>query len=163
MAAPTPTTRGTPAGIRVPDGWVSKISFASNLTVGFWEIGVQPAAVDGGEPIKIDTMHNVARKMKAPPGLIEDGDLDLEVAYDPSSISNVLGTSIEALINVNQSISQLWPDGTKKTFYGWLRSFKPQKLEAGKFPTAQIVIVQSNYDPVNHTEVAPVWSNVTGT
>ncbi len=161
MSAPTPSTRGTPAGFKYPDGWVSKISFERNPTIGFWEIGVQPGAIDGGEPIKITTMHNTARHTKAAPGLIEDGDLELEAAYDPAYISNTAG--IEQLINKNGSITQQWPDGTTKTFFGWLRSFAPQKLEAGKFPTASVKIVQSNYDPVARVEAGPVWANVTGT
>lgn len=157
MAAPTLSVRGTPAGYRIPDGWVSKISFARNTTIGFWEVGVQPSGMSV-PTIDISTMHNVARKTKAPGGLIEDSDLEIEAAYDPSQI-----TSIEALVGVPGSITQQWPDGTTKTFYGFLGEWKPSKMEAGKFPMASAKIVQTNYDPVNRVEVAPVWANVTGT
>lgn len=157
MAAPTPSTRGTPAGFRIPDGWVSKISFARNTTVGLWEVGVQPAAM-AVPTIDISTMHNVRRKTKAPGGLIEDGDLEVSAAYDPSQIED-----IEELVGIPGSITQLWPDGTTKTFFGFLGAWKPEKLEAAKFPMAAATIVQTNYDPVARVEAAPVWANASGT
>ena len=60
MAAPAITARTTPAGIMLKDGYSTKIAFAADPDVSFWEKTVKPPGIDGGDGIEQTTMHNSA-------------------------------------------------------------------------------------------------------
>lgn len=158
MAAPTPSVRGTPGGIRLDDGFSSKIAFASDLTIEFWEKTVKPPGLDGGEKIDTMTMHNVTYRTFGPRQLKTLTDLTIKAAYDP-----IVYQSILALINVRTTITILFPDGSTLAFYGFLQKFEPDDLEEGKQPEATLTITPTNYDPVGHVEAAAVLTNVVGT
>jgi len=158
MADPATTARGTPSGLVIPDGYSSMLAFKSNATVSFWEKSVQPPGYDGGELIDITTMHNVLYRTGYPRSLIKIGEIKLKVSYDPNVI-----TQITSLINVNDSATVHYPDGSTLDFFGALLKFEPDALEEGKEPEASVTIGVTNYDPVNHIEVGPKFTNVTGT
>ena len=158
MTAPTLTARTTPGGIKLGDGFSSKIAFALDSNIELYEIEVQPPGIDGGEAISTTTMHNVAYRTKAPRSLIEATDSTIKAAYDP-----IAYTSIKAIVNRRGSITVHFPDGSTYTFYGYLRSFVPDSMVEGTMPVATVVIVETDEDPVAHTEVGPVLVEVTGT
>ncbi len=158
MSAPTPSTRGTPSGIRLDDGFSSKISFASNLTVEFWEKTIKPPGLDGGDAVQTTTMHNVTYRTMGPRQLKTLTDCTTVVAYDPNVYVTIL-----ALINVRTTITVKFPDGSTLAFYGFLQKFEPSELKEGEQPEATITIVPTNYDPVGHVEAAAVLASVAGT
>ena len=49
MSAPTVTARGTPAGTKLDDGFSTKVAFAADPTIAFFEKTVQPPGFDGGD------------------------------------------------------------------------------------------------------------------
>ena len=158
MTAPAVTARGTPAGIPLFDGHSTKITFAANPTVSFWEKDVQPSAYDGGDAIPITTMHNVLYRTKAHRTLIEVGDVQSTVAYDPN-----VKTQILSLINVDTTITVTHPDGSTEAAYGFLKSFSPSSHQEGAQPEAAVVIVITNYDHAAHVEAGPTLASVSGT
>lgn len=158
MAAPTPTPRVYPSGIRLDDGFSSLITLAIDTNIEFWEKTVKPPGLDGGEKVDTMTMHNQSYRTYGPRKLKTLTDMTTKAAYDP-----IVYQSILAAINVRTTITVTFPDGSTLAFYGYLQKFEPDDLEEGKQPEATITIVPTNYDPVNHVEAAAVLTNVVGT
>lgn len=158
MSVPASTPRQTPAGIPLWDGFSSKIAPASNPTISFWEITVQPFKLSTGEPINQVTMHNVRYRTFRAPALLTVGALKLKVAYDPNLINQ-----LEAIGGVNMAWTQTYPDGSKNDFFGFFQEFDPEPLEEGKRPEATIEIAVTNIDPVAHVEQGPVTTSAPGT
>lgn len=158
MSAPTNTVRGTPAGIKLKDGYQSTITFAANSTISFWEKEITPPGLDGGEKVPQTTLLNNTFRTFASRGLYELSDVTVKAAYDPIIYSNVA-----SIINVEGSISVKWKDGSTLDFFGYLQKFMPDALADGTQPEASITIVCTNWDPVGKVEAGPVLTNVAGT
>lgn len=152
------TSRSTPVGTKLNDGFSTKIAFAADADVSFWEKTVTPPGIDGGDPIDITNMFNSAVRTKAARSLYDVTDASLSVQYDP-----VVYDQIIALINVNTSITVHFPNGDTLDFFGYLRSFTPQENQEGEEPLADIVIVSTNVDSSDGTETAPNYKTSTGT
>lgn len=159
MAAPSATARGTPAGNKLDDGYSTKITFAGLPTVSFWEKTAKPPGIDGGDPIDTTTMHNSTWRTMASRALLTLTQAQTTVAYDP----NVYNQIVSSLINSEQAITHRFPDGSTLAYFGFLKSFEPNDLQEGAQPEATIVIVPTNFDPVNKVEAAPVLTSVSGT
>lgn len=159
MAAPATTVRLTPVGIKLDEGFPTKIAFARSANVSLWEKTVQPPGVDGGEPVDTNTMHNLIWRTQNPRVLKTLMPHTFKCAYDP----NAYNTIVSNLINANGSITVRFPDGSTLDYFGYLQKFEPDQIEEGKQPEATATIVPTNFDPVNHVEAAPVLTSVAGT
>ena len=159
MAAPTTSTRGTPAGYFLPDGYSSKIALTRLLTVSFWEKTVKPPGWDGGDAIDITTMHNTAYVTMAARALATLTENTTTAAYDPNVMSQIVST----LLNQEGSCTHSWGDGSTIAYYGYLRVFEPNDCTNGEQPEATVTITPTNYDPVARVEAAPVITSVSGT
>src|SRR5262245_6136219 len=142
MAAPTTTARSTPAGIKLKDGYSTKIAFAADPDVSFWEMTVKPPGLDGGDAIDQTTMHNDDYRTMRSRSLKTLTAVSGKAAYDPNVVNNVL-----ALINVETDITVHFPDGSAYDFYGFLKSVEFDELQEGTMPTLNYEIVPTNYDP----------------
>lgn len=158
MAAPTPTTRSTPVGIKLDDGFSSKITFAADPDISFWEKTLQPPGVDGGDAVETTTMHNVTYRTMGPRQLKTLTNSSSVVAYDPAVLTQII-----ALINVRTTITVTFPDGSTWAYYGFLKSFEPSDLQEGEQPEATVEIVPTNFDPTNKVEAGPALASVAGT
>lgn len=158
MAAPTPTTRQAPTGIKLKDGHSTKITFENDPDVCFWEKQVTPPGMDGGDAIEQTTMHSIRWREMAPRQLVTLTPMQTTVAYDPDVYNSVL-----ALLNVEDVITVEFPDGSTLAFYGFLRTFSPAALVEGTQPEATIEIVPTNFDFVNKVEAGPALASVAGT
>ena len=158
MAIPTTSTRSTPGGIALGDGYQTLIAFASDLDIEFFEKSVTPPGFDGGDAVDITTMHNTTYRTKVSRSLIDLTDAGIVVAYDPLVLD-----SIVALINIEGSITVNHSNGDKWDFFGFLKSFVPSEVSEGSQPEATVVIVVTNYDPVNNVEAGPNYVDVLGT
>lgn len=158
MAAPTPTARGTPSGIKLDDGYQTFITFASHPTIGFWEKQVTPPGLDGGDEIDTTTMHNVRWRTRSPRALITMTNSSLTAAYDPA-----LYTTILTLINFETTVTVRFPDGTTVAFFGFLKNFQPGTLVEGAQPEATIEVVPTNQDPSSGAEEDPAVDSAEGT
>lgn len=158
MAAPVAVARQAPAGIRLDDGFSTKISFAQDPDVSFWEMTVQPPGIDGGDAIETTTMHNTAWRTMSARQLKTLTEASVTAAYDPNVFNNIL-----TLINFETTVTVHFPDGSTLAFYGYLKSFEPGDNTEGEMPEATVTIVPTNYDPVNRVEAAPVLTSVAGT
>lgn len=158
MAAPTPTVRSTPTGVILPDGFKALITLALNPSIDFWEKSITPAGMDGGDAIQQTTMHNTVFRTSAPRQLITLTEVNVKAAYDP-----LVRSDIQALINKPTTITERYFDGSTQAYYGFLKMVKFGELVEGTQPECDVTIVPTNYDPVNHVEAGPVYTNVAGT
>lgn len=158
MAAPTPTARGTPSGIKLKDGYQSLITFAASTTISLWEKTVTPPGLDGGEPVVQTTMHNTQWRTMAPRALITMTPHTFTAAYDPAVYSSIL-----SLLNVETTVTVTFKDGSTLAFYGFLQKFEPAAMSEGTQPEATVTICPTNFDYVNKVEAAPVLTSVSGT
>lgn len=158
MAAPADTTRSTPAGKQLEVGHPIKIAFARDPDVSFWEHAATPPSVDGGDEIEITTMFNTAWRTFAPAPLKTLGEFSATVGYDPDVYAQII-----ELINEPGAITVHFPDGSKLSFFGYLKSFEPGEGNREDNPEADITIFPTQYDPVARVEAAPVLTAVPGT
>ena len=159
MAAPSVTARSTPTGKFLDDGFSTKIAFARDADVNFWEKTVQPPGFDGGDAIETTTMHNVTYRTMAARALKTLTDCSITVAYDPAVYTEILNN----LINQEGAITVHFSDGSTLAFFGYLQKFEPGECQEGEQPEADITIVATNFDPVNDVEAAAVLTSVSGT
>ena len=157
-AAPTPTSRGTPAGIMLNDGYQALVTISSLTTVSFWEKTVKPPGIDGGDPIDITTMHNADWRTRVPRSLMTLTDSTGKAAYDPNVYNQLL-----TVVNVNATITVRWADGSTLAFYGFLRMLEFDDLAEGVQPELSYTITPTNYDPSAKVEASPVLTSVAGT
>lgn len=154
---PVPTSRGTPTGLMLRDGYQSLITFALNPTVQFWEKTVTPPGWEGGDPIDQTTMHNLLVRTKAARYLPEVTDTTIVVAYDPCVWDNIY-----TLVNEPTTITVEFPDNSQLAFWGYLKSFIPSELADGTQPEATITIVATNINILTCDEELPVMTCGTG-
>lgn len=157
-AAPTPTTRQTPGGRRLQDGHSTKITFARDPDVSLWEVTVKPPGIDGGDAVDGNTMHNVAWRTMFPRQLKTMTEATTTAAYDPDVLNQLL-----ALVNVHDTITLRFPDGSTWSFFGYLRVFDVNEHTEGEMPTATVTIQPTNYDNANAVEAGPAVASVAGT
>lgn len=158
MTAPVATTRGTPAGIPLDDGFSCKITFALDSDISFWEKTVQPPGIDGGDAIEFTSMHNVTWRTFAARQLKTLTSGKTSVMYDPAVYDQIL-----AIVNQATTITITFPDGSTYAFYGYLQKFEPSELQEGENPMADVTFQPTNWDPTAHVEAGPTLVSVAGT
>jgi len=158
MAAPTHTSRIAPTGIDLYDGFVSKITFAADPNITFWEKSVKLPSLDGGEPINRSTMFNTVFKTKHPGGLVDVTPATAKVAYSLQAY-----TDITAIINDETTITVTVCDGSQLSFFGYLQKFEPDELVPNTHPEAAITIVATMYDHAANVESSFLVTEATGT
>jgi hypothetical protein len=139
---------------RLTDGFATLIHFSQDNTVEMEEVSVTPPGVEGGGENNTSTMQNSTWRTRQPKKLKTLTESSLTVSYDV-----VAYTKIIAMVNINQFISVIFPDGTVLAFYGWLDSFVPGELVEGEQPTAEITLIPSNQD-LTGVEAAPIKQTV---
>ncbi len=152
MAAPTYTARVEPSGSRLDDGYRTLVTFAADPDVKLWEKGVTPPGIDGGELINTTTMWNDTLRTMSPASLRTMTDGQMRCAYDPAVYPQII-----ALVNVKTTVSILFPNGSKLSFFGVLRTFIPDELVEGTQPEATCEISPTNTDPSTGSEQDPVY------
>lgn len=159
MTAPAPTVRGTPAGIKLKDGYQTLITISGNTTVSFWEKTVTPPGMDGGDAIEQTTMHAVDWRTFASRSLITLTEAKSKAAYDPNVFNQLL-----LLINDDTTtITVRFLDGSTLAFFGYIRMVAPAELQEGTQPEMDVTIQPTNFDPVGKVEAGPVLTSVSGT
>ena len=158
-ANPATTTRSAPVGLKLDDGHSTKVAFSRDNDVSFWEKGVTPPGLDGGDAIDTTTMHNVAYRTFAPRQLKSLTESQCRAAYDPNVYNNIL----DNLLNQAGSVTCAFSDGSTLDYYGYLRTFEPDEITEGEQPEASITINPTNFDPTNDVEAGPVLTSVAGT
>jgi hypothetical protein len=154
----TPTPRVTPGGIKLDDGYSTKITFAADTDVSLWEKTVKPPGIDGGDAIDTTTMHNTTYRTMASRALKTLTESSVKCAYDPDLYNQIL-----ALVNNETAITVTFPDGSTLAFWGYLRTFEPDDLTEGSQPEATVNISPTNVNPTTRAEEGPVLTSVAGT
>lgn len=149
------TARTTPHGIKMDDGFSTKIAFAADPDVSFWEKTVTPPGIDGGDAIETTTMHNTTWRSMAARALKTLTESSITVAWDPQVYDQIV-----ALVNVEGLITVWFPNGDALDFYGYLKSFTPGDMSEGSPPEAEISIVPTNINPTTGAEAAPVFTEI---
>lgn len=159
MTAPVEVTPVTPVGIDLEDGYKSLMVFGRKPNVALWVVAVKPFGYNGGEAIPQSNMHNNEVHTKAARSLVEITNPVIRVHYDPNCRSQIQAD----LVNRNGTITEVLPDGSAATYYGYLRTFDPAELVEGTKPEATCEVVVTNRDPTTGAEEKPVFRNVLGT
>lgn len=165
MASPTHQARTTPTGRMLRDGYSTKIAFEQTGSIPaldpelyMWEKTVKPPGLDAGDAIDITTMHNIDWRTFSPRALITMTDCNFVAAYDPEIYNAILN-----IINIPGNITVHFPDGSRLSFFGFLRTFEVADHAEGSFPEANCSITCTNFDPTNSVEAAPLMTQVAGT
>lgn len=158
MAAPTPSARVAPVGIKLKDGFSALITLAADTDVSFWEKTVKPPGIDGGDSIEQTTMHSTTWRTFAARSLKTLTEMTCKAAYDPA-----VYTQLVSLINVPTTVTVRFSDGSTLAFYGYLKMFDADEMSEGTQPEATCTIVPTNFDHVDKVEAGPVLSSVAGT
>lgn len=158
MAAPTPTARVLPAGIKLDDGFKCVTTFALDPDIELWEIETGIPGLDGGDPINTTTMHNVRWRTMAARALITLSEATIKAAFDPVVYTNLL-----SILNVETTITETFPDGSTLAYFGFMRMLTFDPLVEGTMPTCTVTKTPTNWDPVGKVEADPVLSSVSGT
>lgn len=158
MGAPTMTARTAPTGTKLKDGHKITKAFAANAAVNLWEKVVMPPGADGGEPVDQTTQFNATYRTKSARTLKEITNASMTCAYDPAALSAIL-----ALVNVETSITDHFPDHSAWSYFGYLKSFKPGPIKEGEQPEAEVEIIVTNVDPSDNSEAGPVYTASGGT
>lgn len=158
MGVPIHTVRQAPTGVRIPDGFVTKLCFHSQPALGVWEKQVKPPGFDGGEMIDISTMFNTLYHTMYPRALIKVDEISSVCGYDPDAIAQLI-----ALINYPDSVSIFYPDNTSYDIFACLRRVEFSEHQEGEFPTATLTIAPMMYDANAHVEAAGVLTAAVGT
>lgn len=157
MAAPAPTTRVTPTGIKLDDGFQTLVTIERFPSINLWEKTVQPPGLDAGDAIETTTMHNSVYRTMAPRQLITLTEMKIQCAYDPGVYAQILQA-----VGVNDEITVRFPDGSTLAFWGFMKDFVPADASEGTQPEAAVTIVPTNRDNAG-AEQAPVLASVSGT
>ncbi len=157
-AAPTPTARVTPTGRLLENGHRSLITSARDTNVNLWEKDVGQPGDDGGEPVDTTTQHNSTFRTKSPRTLRDLTPFTVTFSYDP-----IIRDEISNLINVRDTITIRYPDGSTMCFFGYLKGVEFDPLSEGEFPSGTATYVPTCYDPTNDVEAGPVMTLVSGT
>lgn len=157
MAAPTATTRQTPAGVMLKNGYKALITFTLKPNVALWEKSVKPSGFDGGELIDITTMHNTRTRTGYPRALYKSTDVTGKAAYDPE-----VKNQIKGMVNIPQTITVRYRDGSTDAFYGVLRMAEFEELQEGTHPEMTYTVSPTNWDDTNQVEAEPVMVSVIG-
>lgn len=159
MAAPSVTTRVTPGGRMLRDGYKITIALSLDPDIAFQEVAITPPALEGGEEIDITTQWNDRWITYAMQQLMKLGNLTFTCAYDPDCY-NLCQTILN---NDSGSWTLKFADGTTIAAYGGLKSFTPDQMVKGTQPRATGVLVATNFDRTNNVEAGILVTSVSGT
>lgn len=131
------------------DGYPTVVVLNSGVT--FYERSVEPVGYTGGGPIDITTMHNALVRTAQPKSLLTVTQTTVKTAYELIDLVNMIDNLL-----LNQPVNHFYPTNDRTTFFGWLEELKPEALEEGKLPIADVKFEASNLDPETLMETAPV-------
>ncbi len=143
-----------PVGTRLTDGFKTIITFSGATGAALWEMTIQPPGVDGGGPNDTTSMRNTAWRTRQPKKLRTLTEASGTAQYDPVFFDTA---TLNALLNINQSITILFPDNSTLVFWGWLNEFKPNEHKEGEAPTVRFTVVPSNQNATG-AEIGPVYA-----
>lgn len=159
MAAPTPTARLAPPGLKMTDPFPTTIAIKDYANINLWETSIKPPGVDGGEGISTTTMLNEVWHTMSPRVLKKMTEASGKYAYDPAVLPNIV-----ACINVVKEITVHFPSGKTWCFWGYLQKFLPgENAQMGSMPEADCTFIVTNEDPNTLTEEGPVYAAAVGT
>lgn len=125
------------------DGFPTLVSFSG---VTLFEKSVEPPGFTGGGPIDVTTMRSEVVRISAPKSLLTIMASSVKSAYDPAVIVDIFDAML-----TNGIVDFVWPTGDAYDFYGWAEEFKPEALEEGKLPLADVKFEPSNLNGITIT------------
>jgi hypothetical protein len=117
-------------------GFGCRITFTTSSTVTFEEIDTSEPGMDGGDPIEIKHNAKTTYVEKYPKALVELTNGSASVTYDPSKVA-----AIASAINVEQTITHTFKDGSAISYWGFLKSWVPTGKNDDGQPMADIELV----------------------
>lgn len=168
MGAPATTAPGTPAGVKLDDGFASCFAFALLPSVSLWETETQMPGLDGGDAIDTTTHRSKKVRQRTPRKLFDVTETTHTCRYNKSTYDQIKNT----LLNKNGSITQHFPDGvptdtesglglgSSLSYFGYISKIDPKAFKEGEPPEIEITIVPTNTDPSDGSEAVPVFNAI---
>jgi len=132
------------------DGYRSLVTFAVDPDILLWEVGSTPPGFDGGDPIDTTNMFTGTWRVMRSRSLITLTPASLRVNY-----AVLVYPQIQAICNVETTVTFHFPSGNYVAFYGYLRQFEPSENQEGEDPEATATIQPTNWDPTNNVVAGP--------
>lgn len=126
------------------DGFATLITLTTPASVHFKEKAVTPLGAEGGGENDQTTFRNTALRTALPKKLKKYKPITLTVSYSPEILDD-----IDSAMNLNQSITLTFSDGSSVVFWGWLDDFSPAEVVEGEQPEAEITIIPSMLNDSN--------------
>lgn len=158
MTAPTTTTRLTPGGQRMKNGYRVLWGFALDPDISLWEIDGQPPGFDLGDMVNTTTFHNEEVETQSPRALFTVTGGKFQAAFDPIVYNQIL-----AIRGQEGAITCKLPNGDTIDGFGVLKSFKPTTFKNGDMPVADVEVEYTNTDPLTGDEEVLNYKSAAGT
>lgn len=110
-------------------------SMSTSATGDFEVVDLKPFGIDGGSKIDVTTMSSSGRKRFVPQSLYEITPMELTLACETTFLTAVL-----ANVNVSQTITINFPDGTNWPCTGYIQKFDPDTFTNGARPTFKVTV-----------------------
>ncbi len=134
------------------NGHPTLITFPLAGGLHLFEHTLDPIGWSGGGPIDVTSMRNVDYRTQSPKDLFTVLASGVKTFYLPSMLDAYIDIMLE-----NQLIVITWPTGDTVSFWGWIEEFKPETMEEGKAPMADVKIEVSNLNN-SGAETGPVFA-----
>ncbi len=153
----THTNRIEPPGRPFDEGFSCKIAFSADPDVSFWETVVGAPGLEGGDPVPLTTMFNQTYHTVSPRKLIRLTPFQVQGKFNVTTFDQ-----LRALINDRDGwVSLNWPDDSRYSFPGYLKSFQPAQAQEGNPLEGTIEIVPTMQ--IDGVETDPMTDEGTGT
>lgn len=141
----------------MPEGFKSLITFSENPALNIWEIEVKQPGVKSEEAINTTTQQNITWRTMWLPQLKTLDKVTVKFAYD----ADVLQTDIIGMVGPRgQTVTILYPQGTKIAFYGDIESVEFDPFKEKEFPTGTMTVCPTNVDAAHgYVEAGPAFSD----
>lgn len=141
------------------DGFRVNVAFAllpGQGGTGYQEVTIKLPTVDGRGGIDQTSMRNSVWTTQLPKILVAMGEMTGTMMY-----SSEFWAAASTVMNRNQLITMLLPDGSAFTFWGWINTLDPTEFKEGERPLLNFNIQVSNIAS-DCSEVGPVFTPGTG-
>ncbi len=158
MAAPGVTSRTTPTGYKLPEGFRAFVAYSLRNAVDVWEVEVSPAGMEAAE-IDTSTQHSTKWRTKWISALVNSTDVPFTAGYNPDAMDDLM-----FLCGAQSgSFTVQMPQNTKYSYWGGMKTLGFQPLKAGQFPLVNITNCVTNWDTANRVEAGPAVTQAAGT
>ena len=135
--------------MKITDGSGTTLTWATSSSFVVSKTEIKPYGLDGGGRVETTTLENTIWETASPKKLKKCTALTFEGLFDPALLA-------AAPVNVNDTITITYPDGSHDVVRGWLDKWEPGTIKVGDKTTCSGTIEISNQN--GGTETGPAFT-----